>query len=131
MLEAMKLLRGPRPAATAQVLVAVMSPARMEWYLQMAQQLRAGGLNAEVYWGTGGVGKQVKYADKLGIPYVLIAGDDEFARGKVQIKDLAAGRVAAQKIATNEEWRKSQPAQREVDASAAVAKLLAMVKAGE
>jgi hypothetical protein len=59
-----------------------------------------------------------------------IAGDAEFARGKVPIKDLAARRVAAKKIATNLERPKSQPAQREVDASAIVAELLASVQAG-
>jgi histidyl-tRNA synthetase len=36
------------------------------------------------------VGKQIKYADSLGIPFVAILGGNEIAAGTVTIKNLAA-----------------------------------------
>jgi len=41
----------------------------------------------------------------------VIEGDDERARGEVQIKDLAAGALAAEAIASREAWRQERPAQ--------------------
>ena len=123
LLQVLKLIREPRPVATSQVLVVVVEPAHMSWYLRTAQSLRAAGVKAEVYLGEGGLGKQVKYADKIGIPYALIAGGNEFARGVVQLKDLVAGREASKNVTSNEEWRKGQPSQREVPADAVVAEL--------
>ena len=37
------------------------------------------------------LGQQLKYADRRGFRLALIAGEDEFAAGNVQIKDLATG----------------------------------------
>ena len=35
--------------------------------------------------------QKLSYADKLGIPYVLLLGEDEIAQGKVALKDLTTG----------------------------------------
>jgi histidyl-tRNA synthetase len=37
------------------------------------------------------LGKQLRYADRKGIPYVLILGPDELAAGQVVLKELASG----------------------------------------
>jgi histidyl-tRNA synthetase len=123
MLEALKLIRPAGSTATAHVLIVVVEQERMTWYLEMAQKLRNAGLNAEVYLGDGRFGKQVKYADAVGILYALIAGGNELTRGVVQIKDMAAGAAAADKVASRDEWRKGQPAQREVALDDVVAEL--------
>ena len=57
-------------------------------------------------------GNQLKYADKRQSPIAIIQGEDEAARGVVQIKDLILGAKLAEE-ATLEEWQ-SQPAQIEV-----------------
>ena len=50
-------------------------------------------------------GKQLSYADKRSIPYVLIAGEDEIARGEMQIKDMRTGTVRVMSIKSRvEEW---------------------------
>jgi histidyl-tRNA synthetase len=36
------------------------------------------------------LGRQIRYADARGIPYVAILGGDEIAAGTVTVKDLAA-----------------------------------------
>ena len=82
-------------------------------YQRMAAILRAAGIRAEVYLGNPkNFGNQLKYADKRQSPIAIIQGEDEAARGVVQIKDLILGAKLAEE-ATLEEW-KSQPAQIEV-----------------
>jgi histidyl-tRNA synthetase len=36
------------------------------------------------------IGKQIKYADSRGIPFVALLGDDEIKAGTVTVKNLAA-----------------------------------------
>jgi histidyl-tRNA synthetase len=95
------------------VIVTVMDRDRMAEYQAMATTLRQAGIRAEVYLGNPkSFGNQLKYADKRGSPVAVIQGEDEAARGVVQLKDLILGAKLAEE-ATLEEW-KSQPAQIEV-----------------
>ena len=95
------------------VIVTVIDRDRMADYQRMAAILRAAGIRAEVYLGNPkNFGNQLKYADKRQSPIAIIQGEDEAARGVVQIKDLILGAKLAEE-ATLEEW-KSQPAQIEV-----------------
>jgi histidyl-tRNA synthetase len=76
---------------------------------------------------------QLKYADRRNAPCVIVAGSDEFAAGKVQIKDLIAGKEQAAATADNQAWREERPGQFEVVAANLVAEvraLLARQKAG-
>ena len=43
-----------------------------------------------VYPDADKIGKQIKYADGRGIPFVALLGDEEINAGKVTVKDLAA-----------------------------------------
>lgn len=57
--------------------------------MQLASELRKQGIACEVYINVGDkLGKQFGYADKLGIPFVLIVGPDERAGGMVTVKRL-------------------------------------------
>ncbi len=108
------------------VVVTVMDKARMADYQAMAAELRGAGIRAEVYLGNPkNFGNQLKYADKRASPVAIIQGEDEAARGVVQVKDLILGaKIAAE--ASLDEW-KAQPAQTEVartDLVAAVRKIL-------
>jgi len=95
------------------VIVTVMDRDRMADYQRMAAELRRAGIRAEVYLGNPkNFGNQLKYADKRGSPVAIIQGEDEAARGVVQLKDLILGAKLALE-ATLEDW-KSQPAQVEV-----------------
>jgi histidyl-tRNA synthetase len=51
--------------------------------------MRTAGLRVLVYAEGDKIGKQIKYADSRGIPYVAILGGDEIAAGTVTVKDLA------------------------------------------
>ncbi len=112
LMAALKLLgvTGSQTGA-AEVLVSAMDKSRPREYMRMAQDLREGGIRTELYLGSKGISGQFKYADKLGIRLVVIAGEDEFAKGEVQIKDLDEGAELAQEVLDRETWRKDRPAQ--------------------
>ena len=59
--------------------------------LRAADMLRSSGIPTEVYYADKGFKHKMKYAYKLGIPYVVIIGTDEEAAGTVTVKDMAAG----------------------------------------
>ncbi len=105
--------RAPVPPAPGPVVVTVMDRGEMASYQEMAAELRQAGIRAEVYLGNPkNFGNQLKYADKRGAPVAVIAGEDERARGVVQLKDLVLGAKIAEN-ATLEEWQ-SRPSQFEV-----------------
>jgi histidyl-tRNA synthetase len=54
--------------------------------------------------GKAGLNKQLKYADRCGALLAVIAGSDEFSKGIVSVKDLAAGKQLAGDSASREEW---------------------------
>jgi histidyl-tRNA synthetase len=112
--------------AQGPVVVTVMDRARMADYQAMVGELRRAGIRAEVYLGNPkNFGNQMKYADRRGSPVAIIAGEDEFARGVVQVKDLILGAKIAQN-ATLEEW-KDRPSQYEVPRAALVDKVRALL----
>ncbi|MCH7690321.1 MAG: histidine--tRNA ligase [candidate division Zixibacteria bacterium] len=96
----------------SKVLVTVMDPERLPDYLKMLYQIREAGIPSEIYVGDSkNITKQVKYADKVGIPYVVIAGSDEFASNQVTIKNLKAGQEKSKATSDREEWLKGEEIQ--------------------
>jgi histidyl-tRNA synthetase len=73
----------------AQVFIPYFDAARLPDYLKLAAELRAAGLNVEVYPDPAKLGKQLQYADRKGFRVAVIAGDREFAAKECQIKNLA------------------------------------------
>jgi histidyl-tRNA synthetase len=59
--------------------------------LKLAGELRESGLRVLVYPEADKLGKQFKYADSLGIPFVCVLGETELAENKVSIKNLKTG----------------------------------------
>ncbi|HVI49479.1 MAG TPA: histidine--tRNA ligase [Chitinophaga sp.] len=54
-------------------------------------QLRAKGIAAELFHENSKMDKQMKYADKRGIPYVVILGESELQENMVSLKNLTNG----------------------------------------
>jgi histidyl-tRNA synthetase len=80
----------PLPRSPAEVLVTTMDPRYLDRYLSMARRLREAGVNTEVYLETAKLGNQLTYADRKGFRIALIAGENEFTKDAVQLKNLAA-----------------------------------------
>ncbi|MFT3791923.1 MAG: histidine--tRNA ligase [Rudaea sp.] len=74
--------------STVKVLVTQMDEAQLPAYLELATQLRNGGIATEVVLDGGKLAKQFKYADRAGIRFVVVLGSDEIAKGTVTVKDL-------------------------------------------
>jgi histidyl-tRNA synthetase len=74
--------------STVDVLVTQMDAAQLPAYLAVASELRAAGIATEVVMEGGKLGKQFKYADRAGIRFVIVLGEDELAKGVVTVKDL-------------------------------------------
>ena len=74
----------------ADVMVAVFEAEDMRHAMRVAVSLRKAGLRVLVYPDADKIGKQIRYADSRGIPFVAILGGDEIANGTLTVKHLAA-----------------------------------------
>ena len=93
------------------IIICAFDKSLMGDYFVMADELRAAGLRAEVFVGSGNVTKQMKYADRRGAQWVILMGEDERDKGEVTVKDLWLGAEMAKTIESNEEWKSTRPAQ--------------------
>ncbi|MCL4394608.1 MAG: histidine--tRNA ligase [Chloroflexi bacterium] len=75
-------------APATKVLVTIFSPELIDPSLALAEQLRSKAINTETYLGADRLGAQLKYADRKGIPYVIIIGPDELAAGVVVLRNM-------------------------------------------
>lgn len=104
----------------AQVLVAVMDERLAVECMSLAFELRRGGVRTEIQVAPGKLGKQLRRANKLGIPYVILMGSNEAERGVVTVKQMAVALEEGAGIEGHGEWRQARFGQREVRREAAV-----------
>jgi len=79
-------------ANKTKVLVTVFSPDLYRKSLEIADILRIGNINTEVYLSPAvKIDKQLKYADKKRIPFVAVCGPNEIETGSVAVKNMATG----------------------------------------
>ena len=81
----------PEPGPVSQVLVVLSGRDLLPEGIEIAQRLRGEGLNVELYPDEARLKKQLAYADRKGIPFVLILGPDELARGEVSVRYMLSG----------------------------------------
>lgn len=67
--------------------------------LSILQQLRVAGVPAELYPDAAKFDKQMKYANRRGIPFVLMPGEEEMKQGEVSVKNFVTGEQQKLKIA--------------------------------
>jgi len=83
----------PKKSTLTQVLVTVFSGNLVDKSIQAANFLRQNNISTEIYLDPEKkLDKQLKYADKKGIPYVLIIGPEEAKKNVVKLKDLKTGK---------------------------------------
>ncbi len=75
-------------ACDALVIPMTQSPAAA---ISIAQSLRAQGVRTQVYGEQKKFKQKMTYANKLGVPYIVLLGDDEIAAGKCSVKDMRTG----------------------------------------
>jgi histidyl-tRNA synthetase len=78
-------------SSPADVLVTIWSDETAAESLKLAQELRSSGLRVTLYPEPDKLGKQIKYADSIKVPFVCVLGESEIAGGTVTIKNMKAG----------------------------------------
>jgi len=83
----------PKKSTATKVLVTIFSKNFIEKSIKVATVLREKNINTELFLNPEKkLDKQLKYADKKGIPYVLILGEEEAKKNVVKLKDLKTGK---------------------------------------
>ena len=78
--------------SVSRVLVTVFSKELWNESMKIAEKIRKGGVPAELYPDPEvRLDKQLKYADKKNIPYVVIAGPEEAKNNTIILKDMRSG----------------------------------------
>ena len=84
----------------SKVLIIPFSQENMDYAIKISSLLRKNKIICDVYYEEKGLKQKLKYANRLGIPYVCIVGEDEEKQNKVTIKNMETG---GQKIISLEE----------------------------
>ncbi len=74
----------------ADVMLACFDASGLGAAIRVAATLREAGLRVLVYPDADKIGKQIKYADSRGIPFVGLLGEDEIRSGTLTVKHLSA-----------------------------------------
>ena len=79
----------PDIKTTTKVLVTIFNEKTLDASMDVLSLLRKAGINSEVYINADiPLKKQLKYADKKNVPFVVIIGPDEIVKQEVVLKDL-------------------------------------------
>ncbi|KKT40728.1 MAG: Histidyl-tRNA synthetase [Candidatus Collierbacteria bacterium GW2011_GWA2_46_26] len=81
----------PTTQTKTSVLVVAFSIDQKVVAMETAQSFRSAGINTELYPEDCKIDKQLKYANKKGISYVVMIGSDEVQARKVSIKNMRSG----------------------------------------
>ncbi len=88
------LLNPDLPSAPADALVLPMTedPATA---IAIAETLRSHGIRVQLYGEQKKFKQKMSYADKIGVPYAVLLGEDEIAQGVCSVKDMRTGEQVA------------------------------------
>jgi histidyl-tRNA synthetase len=79
------------PKSVSKALIVNFSEETTEYAATIASLLRTNGIQCEIYPEPAKLAKQIKYADRLQIPYVLIGGSEEQKEKNIVVKRLNDG----------------------------------------
>ncbi len=85
---------GETKKATPSKILVIPMQETMVQSLEISTKLRESDIPTEIYFNEGKMGKKFSYADKLGIPYVIVVGEDEVKLGKFKLKNMETGEQA-------------------------------------
>jgi histidyl-tRNA synthetase len=103
-LEALKASGKAAERIGAKALVAPVEKQALKQCIDLANALRDSGIPAEVDLAERGLGKNLEYASKKGIPFVAILGPNELKENKIRLRDMKTGE---EKLLSKEELFKA------------------------
>jgi histidyl-tRNA synthetase len=86
-------------AAAPEVFIAPLGAVAESEALHLAHRWRRDGVRVEMTSGGKSLKSQMRLADKMGVAYVLILGEDEVAAGALTVRDMSAKRDWARAVA--------------------------------
>lgn len=84
------IIKGNRKTLS-KVLILPFEQKNLNYSLKVGTNFRNENINCDVYYENKNLKQKLKYANRLGIPYVCIIGDDEEKGNKVTIKNMETG----------------------------------------
>ena len=84
------LLNDALPSAPCDALVLPMTE-QIAPAVALAETLRSAGVRVQLYGEKKKFKQKMSYADKLGVPYAVLLGEDEIAEGKCSVKNMTTG----------------------------------------
>ena len=78
---------GPRPS----VLIIPLGDAALQQLMPVARAARRAGVIAELGYGARKLPRELERANKLGVAYVVIAGDNELGAGEAVLREMKTG----------------------------------------
>lgn len=81
----------PHNPEQLQVLFMAFDDASHQYAFAALNQVRAAGINAEIYPDPGKLKKQMKYANDRQVPFVVLVGDTEMETGQLAFKTMTSG----------------------------------------
>lgn len=73
------------------VLILPMDDNNLNYALKVANELRSNDVKTDVYYGSKALKKKLNYANKLGVEYVIVIGEDEEKNDVVTLKNMILG----------------------------------------
>ncbi|MDR1065120.1 MAG: histidine--tRNA ligase [Oscillospiraceae bacterium] len=84
------LLNPEAVSAPCDALIIPMTP-ELSPAARLAAAMRAAGLRVQVYSEGKKLGQKLAYANKLGVPFAVLLGEDEIAAEKITVRDMRTG----------------------------------------
>ncbi len=75
-----------------QLLIVNFGPKEQNYCLSISKELRESGISCEIYPDHSKIKKQMQYADKNNIPFVLMIGEEEMRTGNLSLKCMKSGK---------------------------------------
>jgi len=76
---------------TTQALIVNFGASELKYAMEIAQKLRKAGIKTELYPDEAKMKKQMGYADKKNIPFVILIGENERKDNKISVKNMKSG----------------------------------------
>jgi len=95
-----EVLQASTQKTNSMAVIIPVSDKEMSASLALQAQLQESGIACEVSFSESKLDKRMSYANKLGIPYVVLIGEDELESGKYTLRNMADG--SEQKLSPEE-----------------------------
>ncbi|HHX59929.1 MAG TPA: histidine--tRNA ligase [Epulopiscium sp.] len=85
------LLKMESSSTTSQVVIIPMNNDYLDYAIELVNNLRKQNIKSELYVETAKLGKKMTYANKIGVPYTMIIGQEEKETQLLSIKNMKTG----------------------------------------